>query len=76
MVTIDGAVYMNKSSLFMSFKVRGYWVKKILHLTWNYQELYDIFMIVGLKLTFFKACCICCNISKSRTEQQQISLIT
>ena len=49
MVTIDGAVYMNKSSLYMSFKVRGCLVKKILNLTWIYQALYQIFMIVGVK---------------------------
>ena len=33
-------------------------------------------MIVGVKLTFFKTCCICCNIRKSKTELQQLSLIT
>ena len=49
MVTIDGAVYMNKSSLYMSLKVRGCLVKKILHLTWIYQELYKIVILVGEK---------------------------
>ena len=28
-------------------------------------------MIVGVKLTFFKLCCICCNISQSRTREGQ-----
>ena len=67
MVTIDGAVYINKSSIYMSFKVRGCLAKKILHLTWIYQELYQIFIKVGVILMFFKACCIHCNISQSRT---------
>ena len=76
MVTIDGAVYMNKSSLYMSFKVRGCLVKKILHLTWIYQVLYKIFIIVGVKLTFFKPCSIRSDIRQSRTDKQLISLIT
>ena len=52
MVTIYGAVYMNKSSFYTSFKGRGCLVKMILHLTWIYQELYQIFIIIGVKLTF------------------------
>ena len=44
MVTIDGAVYMNKIYLYMSFKVIGCLVKKILDLNWTYQVLiYNIY---------------------------------
>ena len=55
MLTIDGAVYMNKSALFMSFKKIRYLFKKILHLNWIHQELYQTFTIVGVKLTFFQS---------------------
>ena len=75
MVTIDGAVSMNKSYLYMSVKVKGCLVKMILHLTSIYQELYQIFIIIGVKLTFFKSWCICCNIRKNRTEQHQFSFL-
>ena len=70
MVTIDGAKYMNKSSLYMSVKVRGCLDKTILHLTWIYQVLYKIFIIVGVKLAFFKPCSISSDIIKGRTDQQ------